>query len=145
MASLIRIVYRASLMRGETTTSADLASCRPAEVSLWRKPTFVDSEARSGVARTNEAADAAHRVRGAPYMHFRSPSQSRFVERFNGKLRDEFLSRAWFRSYADVFVERWRPFATNVDPIAHTAITLLLRSVELDWISRISTRGTRPD
>ena len=40
------------------------------------------------------------------------PWQNGFVESFNGKLRDECLSREWFRNLreATVLIERWRRF-----------------------------------
>lgn len=53
------------------------------------------------------------------------PSQNGFVESFNGKLRDECLSREWFRDLreARVLIERWRRFYNERRP--HSALGYL--------------------
>lgn len=50
------------------------------------------------------------------------PWQNGFVESFNGKLRDECLSREWFRTMreARVLIERWRLFYNHDRP--HSAL-----------------------
>jgi Integrase core domain len=47
-----------------------------------------------------------------------SPWQNRFVESFNGKLRDECLNRKWFKDLleARTQIEKWRRFYNERRP-----------------------------
>jgi transposase InsO family protein len=59
---------------------------------------------------------------GPAYIKPGSPWQNRFVESFNGKLRDECLNREWFvsRQEAKLIIEKWRHFYNNERP--HSAL-----------------------
>ena len=50
------------------------------------------------------------------------PWQNGYIESFNGKLRDELLSRTWFRSFRDAKaeIEMWRKYYNNERP--HSAL-----------------------
>ena len=50
------------------------------------------------------------------------PVENGFIESFNGKLRDECLSREWFRDLreARILIERWRHFYNHQRP--HSAL-----------------------
>ena len=59
---------------------------------------------------------------GPAFIKPGSPWQNAYVESFNGKFRDECLSREWFHNKKDaqVIIEKWRHFYNNERP--HSAL-----------------------
>ena len=77
-----------------------------------------------------EVLDQWAHERGIP-LHFiesRKPVQNTYVERFNGRLRDECLNESWFTSLADarVTIERWRRNYNEARPHSGLAESTLL-------------------
>lgn len=126
------------------------ASLRPQDVILtlsrliwlYGKPAFI----RSDNATEFAAAKVMHWLRdvaiGPAFIAPGSPWQNGFVERFNGKLRDELLTRDWFRSPDEtkVLIERWRQFYKGRRPHSVHRDQPPPRPVRLGWIPIISTR-----
>jgi transposase InsO family protein len=73
---------------------------------------------------------------GPVFIAAGKPWQNGFVESFNGKLRDECLSREWFRDLreARVLIERWREFYNHRRP--HSALgNRTPAAVRRDWLN----------
>lgn len=89
---------------------------------LHGKPTFIRSD--QGAEFTAGAVMRWLRDQnvGPMFIAPGKPWQNGFVESFNGKLRDECLSREWFRDLreARVLIERWRLFYNERRP--HSAL-----------------------
>jgi putative transposase len=89
---------------------------------LHGKPTFIRSD--QGAEFTAGAVMRWLRDQnvGPVFIAPGKPWQNGFVESFNGKLRDECLSREWFRDLreARVLIERWRLFYNERRP--HSAL-----------------------
>jgi putative transposase len=89
---------------------------------LHGKPTFIRSD--QGAEFTAGAVMRWLRDQnvGPVFIAPGKPWQNGYVESFNGKLRDECLSREWFRDLreARVLIERWRLFYNERRP--HSAL-----------------------
>ncbi|KWH25748.1 integrase [Burkholderia cepacia] len=97
---------------GASLRSQDVILTLSRLMRLYGKPAYVrsDNDAEFTAAKVMRwPRDAAI---GPAFIAPGSPWQNGFVGSFNGKLRDEFLNREWFRSRAEakVFIERWRQF-----------------------------------
>jgi transposase InsO family protein len=89
---------------------------------LHGKPTYIRSD--QGAEFTAGAVMRWLRDQnvGPVFIAPGKPWQNGFVESFNGKLRDECLSREWFRDLreARILIERWRTFYNHQRP--HSAL-----------------------
>ena len=91
-------------------------------MSLYGKPAFIRSD--NGPEFTAKAVIkwlTSHRI-GPAFIEPGSPWQNGYIESFNGKFRDECLSREWFASKkeAQVIIEQWRHHYNHERP--HSAL-----------------------
>ncbi len=91
-------------------------------MSLYGKPAFIRSD--NGPEFTAKAVIewlTSHRI-GPAFIEPGSPWQNGYIESFNGKFRDECLSREWFASKkeAKVIIEQWRHHYNHERP--HSAL-----------------------
>lgn len=73
---------------------------------------------------------------GPVFIAAGKPWQNGFVESFNGKLRDECLTREWFRDLreARILIERWRHFYNHQRP--HSALAYRTpAAVRQEWLN----------
>jgi len=91
-------------------------------MTLHGKPQFIRSD--NGPEFTSKAVIAwlSQNSIETAFIKPGSPWQNGFVESFNGKFRDECLSREWFldRRDAKVLIEKWRHFYNHERP--HSAL-----------------------
>lgn len=96
---------------------------------LYGKPTYIRSD--QGAEFTAGAVMRWLRDQnvGPVFIAPGKPWQNGFVESFNGKLRDECLSREWFRNLkeARTLIEHWRQFYNEHRP--HSALGYLAPAV----------------
>jgi transposase InsO family protein len=87
-------------------------------MSIYGKPGFIRSD--NGPEFTSKSIIkwlSAQQV-GPSYINPGSPWENGYIESFNGKFRDECLSREWFVSLqeAQIIIEKWRRFYNTKRP-----------------------------
>ncbi len=102
---------------------------------LYGKPAYIRSD--NGAEFTAIAVMKWLRDQnvGPAYIKPGSPWQNGFVESFNGKLRDECLSREWFltRREAKIVIEKWRQFYNNERPHSALGNRTLAQAGQMRW------------
>jgi transposase InsO family protein len=87
-------------------------------IPIYGKPALIRSDNGAEFTATAVMKWLRDQNVGPAYIKLGSARQNDFVESFNGKLRDECLSREWFlsRQEAKLIIEKWRHFYNNERP-----------------------------